>query len=192
MHISLSVFTLHGWQHSSTKHFSLSLSLSAAAPSRPTRPELEERGPQSLSLSFSVKHGSYPIHYYLVLISELSDLTINQTTFDFTNTTERIANISSEDKNSVVGQEEWENEGEVVGYHASLKVRGLRPRQSYVFSVAAASVVGVGDFSEPSQPFTLEDGGMLYICRALTFMVHDSNHSLVHTYTASAQSCCCI
>ena len=58
-------------------------------------------------------------------------------------------------------QEEWEEEeGEVVGYHVSLRVGGLEQRQSYVFSVAAASVVGVGEFSDPSQPLTLEDGGM--------------------------------
>ena len=49
--------------------------------------------------------------------------------------------------------------GELVGYHVSLRVGRLRQRQSYVFSVAAASVVGVGEFSDPSRPLTLEDGG---------------------------------
>ena len=70
-------------------------------------------------------------------------------------------NVSSGDVNSVVREDKWVEEGEVVGYHVILRVRGLRQRRSYVFSVAAASAVGLGGFSDPSQPYTLEDGGMV-------------------------------
>ena len=68
-------------------------------------------------------------------------------------------NVSSGDVNSVIREDEWVEEGEVVGYHVILRVRGLRQRRSYVFSVAAASAVGLGEFSDSSQPYTLEDGG---------------------------------
>ena len=61
---------------------------------------------------------------------------------------------------SVARQEAWEEGGEVVGYHVSMRVSGLRQRESYMFAVAAASVVGVGEFSDRSRTLTLEDGGM--------------------------------
>ena len=133
------------------------LSLSLAAPGKPTTPQLEDRSPQTLTLSFSVKHGSYPILYYLLLISDPSDPAANTSAPDFTNTTEeRLANVTAR---SVAEQKEWKEGGEVVGYHVSIRVGGLRQRESYVFSVAAASVVGVGEFSDPSRTLTLEDGG---------------------------------
>ena len=88
---------------------------------------------------------------------------------DFTNTTEeRLANVTA---GSVARQEEWKEGGEVVGYHVSMRIGGLRQRESYVFSVAAASVVGVGEFSDRSRTLTLEDGGRGYFFVLFHFMV---------------------
>ena len=143
------------------------LSLSLAAPGKPTTPQLEDRSPQTLTLSFSVKHGSYPILYYLLLISDPADPAANTSAPDFTNTTEeRLANVTAR---SVAEQKEWKEGGEVVGYHVSIRVGGLRQRESYMFSVAAASVVGVGEFSDPSRTLTLEDGGRAVLLRSISF-----------------------
>ena len=46
----------------------------------------------------------------------------------------------------------------MVGYVVMMRIPGLEQGEQYVFSVAAASEVGVGNFSEPSDPFSLEDG----------------------------------
>ena len=48
--------------------------------------------------------------------------------------------------------------GEVVGYGVRLRVGGLERGTDYVFSVAAESVIGVGDYSDPSDAYALEDG----------------------------------
>ena len=49
-------------------------------------------------------------------------------------------------------------DGEVVGYNVKLRVRDLSQGEEYVFSVAAANTVGLGEYSDFSDPFSLEDG----------------------------------
>ena len=71
----------------------------------------------------------------------------------------RVVNFSSGDVDYVKSEEGIVEGGEVVGYEVTVKVRGLQQGRSYVFSVAAASEVGEGDYSDLSDPFSLEDGG---------------------------------
>ena len=67
-------------------------------------------------------------------------------------------NISSSDVDYVKREEEIVEGGEVVGYGVRLRVGGLERGTDYVFSVAAGSVIGVGDYSDPSDAYALEDG----------------------------------
>ena len=67
-------------------------------------------------------------------------------------------NISSSDVDYVKREEEIVEGGEVVGYGVRLRVGGLERGTDYVFSVAAGSVIGVGDYSDPSDAYSLEDG----------------------------------
>ena len=140
-----------------------------AAPSKPTTPQLEDRSVQTLTLSFSVKFGSASINYYLLRIYDTSDLT------DTTNTTltrvDREVNITAGDVEYVRGEEGRVEGGELVGYEVTVRVTGLSQGEEYVFSVAAASDVGVSDFSDLSDPFSLEDG---MLCGVLC----DSTHFL--------------
>ena len=145
---------------------SLSLSHLSAAPSQPTQPALEDRSLQVLTISFSVKFGSAPIDYYLLRIFDSSDLT---DTTDTTNATlvqdlvYREVNISSGDVGYVKSEEGIVEGGKVVGYEVTMRVRGLQQGRRYVFSVAAGSEIGEGDYSDLSDPFSLEDGMYIYI-----------------------------
>lgn len=69
----------------------------------------------------------------------------------------RLVNITSGDGDYVTSEEEMVDGGEVVGYDVTMRVGGLEQRRSYVFIVAAASIIGVGDYSDPSDSFSLED-----------------------------------
>ena len=59
--------------------------------------------------------------------------------------------------------------GEVVGYEVQMRVKGLKQGEEYVFSVAAASEVGVGDYSDLSDPFSLESGMLYSYCNMMRY-----------------------
>ena len=75
-------------------------------------------------------------------------------------------------------------EEEVVGYEVRLKVGDLEQGEEYVFAVAAGSAIGLGDFSDPSDPYSLEGTSTFVItkyyiqwsCAYLTllFFLHSS------------------
>ena len=75
----------------------------------------------------------------------------------------REVNISSGDVGYVKSEEGIVEGGEVVGYEVTVKVGGLQQGRSYIFSVAAGSEIGEGDYSDLSDPFSLEDGMYMYI-----------------------------
>lgn len=76
----------------------------------------------------------------------------------------RLVNITSGDRDYVTSEEEVVEGGEVVGYEVTMRVGGLDQGRRYVFLVAAASIVGVGDYSDPSDPFSLEDSQYYSLC----------------------------
>ena len=125
--------------------------------------------PQTLTFSFSVKFGSYPINYYLLRVYEAGDPIDTNDTVNTTNTTltrddlgYRLLNITSGNRDYVTSEEELVDGGEVVGYDVTMRVGGLEQGRRYVFIVAAASIIGVGDYSDPSDPFSLEDSEYQY------------------------------
>ena len=69
-----------------------------------------------------------------------------------------LVNITSGDVDYVRSEVEVVEGGEVVGYDVRLRIGGLRQGEEYVFSVAAANSVGLGEYSDLSDPFSLEDG----------------------------------
>ena len=113
---------------------------------------MEERSVQTLTLSFSSNFGSAPIDYYLLRISDTTDIT------DTTTTTLLQGVALREDQSSaggVKGEEELVEGGEVVGYGVKVRVTRLEQGVEYVFSVAGVSEVGVGNYSDRSEPFSL-------------------------------------
>ena len=131
-----------------------------------TKPSLHDRSLQFLTLSFSVQFGSAIVDYYLMRIYTADDPNINDTNYsNITNTTDlgyTLLNITSGDLRYLTQEKEIvEGEGEeeeVVGYEVRLKVRELEQGEKYVFAVAAGSTIGLGDFSHPSDPYSLKSG----------------------------------
>ena len=115
--------------------------ISAAAPSKPTKPDIIQTTTNSIKLSFSVEFGSQPItHFYLNVTQSDSGSELQKT-------------FSIEERKYVESLTEKTDEatGVTIGYDVVMFVTGLSEREKYEFEVAAESSIGMGEFSEPSE-----------------------------------------
>ena len=115
--------------------------ISAAAPSKPTKPDIIQTTTNSIKISFSVEFGSQPItHFYLNVTQSDSGSELQKT-------------FSIEERKYVESLTEKTDEatGVTIGYDVVMFVTGLSERERYEFEVAAESSIGMGEFSEPSE-----------------------------------------
>lgn len=113
-----------------------------APPSQPTIPAITLTTTHIFQMTFMVEEGSYPITAFLLNITRLGSSGTSSTTQIRIDVTDLLY------VDSFV--ELGEGEKKVV-----LVVPDLQQLHHYTFQVAAESAVGVGEFSEPSNPTTL-------------------------------------
>ena len=116
------------------------LTITAAPPSRPTKPDIMSKTTNSIRISFYVEFGTQPITYFLLNVTQSETGSELQKRFGL-------------DERKYIDSltEKRDHQGVVIGYTVAMFVTGLRERTMYEFEVAAASSIGVGEFSEPSE-----------------------------------------
>ena len=104
----------------------------------------------SIRISFSVEFGTQPITYFLLNVTQSETGSELQKRFGLDET--KYIDSLTEKRDSL---------GSVMGYAVEMFVTGLKERTVYEFEVAAASSVGVGEFSEPSEGVRLGEFSLI-------------------------------
>ena len=119
--------------------------ITAAPPGQPSTVDITLVTTQHMELSFSVLEGSYPITHFLLNTTSL--------------TASNISSLPSQKMIAIDDQLYVESLHREDGMEKKLRVQlvilDLRSSTSYSFQVAAISAVGVGEFSEATEPTQL-------------------------------------
>ena len=130
-------------------------SLIAAPPSQPSTPKFTLVTTHLFELTFLVVRGSRPITHFILNITEVVSIG---------NGPQNQVVISVDDPRYVESIEEvGDEELKVV-----LVVRRLKMLQQYTFQVAAVSSVGVGEFSDNTDPMSLSECTLLPVICSYT------------------------
>lgn len=146
------------------------LTIAAAPPSKPTKPDIMSKTTNSIRISFSVEFGTQPITYFLLNVTQ-------------TKTGNELQKRFGLDEKKYIDSltEEIDSLGVVVGYTVEMFVTGLKERTVYEFEVAAGSAIGVGEFSEPSDGTRLGKLGLS--CRSIGKCLYFTPSTHPHTST---------